>query len=227
MIKITNVIKKYGSDIILNIDELNFQPNEIVGITGNKEAGKTTLFSAILNLTNLDGGIIEINQIPVHNSQEWKEFTNAYLDNKHLIGYMTAMEYFDFIGNIKNYTPEETHNFIQTYRNFLNGELEDSQKFIRSLSKGDQAKIGILAALLGNPHVIVLDDPFKNLDSISQNQLKKIIKDHAKKYDTTFLISCQDQNLVTELCTRVVTLDKGKVVKDVVTKQTSKTFLEV
>ncbi len=227
MINITNVIKKYDSDVVLNIDELNFQPNEIVGITGTKGAGKTTLLSAILDLVKLDGGIIEINQIPVHHSQEWKEFTNAYLNNKHLIGYMTPFEYFEFIASLKNYTKEETHNFIQTYRTFLDNELEDSQKYIRSLSKENQKKVGILAALIGNPYVVVLDDPFINLDKNAQILLKKIIEDHATNNNTTFLISCQNADLLNELCTRIVTLDKGKIVDDMVTMNRSESFLAV
>ena len=93
MITLKNVIKKYSSNTVLDIQELTFGKGEIIGIVGNNGAGKTTMFSAILDLVRLSDGVIENNHFPVHHSEEWKEFTSAYLDDKFLIGYIVITSY--------------------------------------------------------------------------------------------------------------------------------------
>ena len=91
------------------------------------------------------------------------------------------------------------------------------KKYLRDLSKGNQKKVGVIAALLGDPKVVILDEPFANLDPSTQIRLKEIIKDLSKEKDTTVLVSSHDIQDVTEVCERIVLLEKGKVIKDIVT----------
>ena len=84
------------------------------------------------------------------------------------------------------------------------------KKYLRDLSKGNQKKVGVIAALLGDPKVVILDEPFANLDPSTQIRLKEIIKDLSKEKDTTVLVSSHDIQDVTEVCERIVLLEKGK-----------------
>ena len=88
---------------------------------------------------------------------------------------------------------------------------------MRDLSKGNQKKVGIIAAMMGNPKVIILDEPFANLDPTTQIRLKKIIKELTEAREITVLISSHDLTHVTEVCERIVVLEKGNIVKDIKT----------
>jgi len=97
---------------------------------------------------------------------------------------------------------------------------------LRDLSKGNQKKVGIVAALIGSPKVIILDEPFANLDPTTQIRLKKIIKDLTAQKETTILISSHDLIHITEVCERIVVLDKGDLVKDLMTSTATLAELE-
>ena len=99
------------------------------------------------------------------------------------------------------------------------------KKYIRDLSKGNQKKVGIVAALIGNPKVVVLDEPFANLDPTTQIRLKKIIKNLSQKDDVTVLVSSHDLQDVTEVSDRIVLLEKGMIIKDI--KKTQKTLKDL
>lgn len=90
----------------------------------------------------------------------------------------------------------------------------DKKKYIRDLSKGNQKKIGIVGTLLSNTPIVILDEPFANLDPTTQIRLKNLLKEEASATGKTFLISSHDLQHVTEVCERVVVLHKGKVVRD-------------
>ena len=89
------------------------------------------------------------------------------------------------------------------------------KKYLRDLSKGNQKKVGVVAALLGEPKVVVLDEPFANLDPSTQIRLKQMLKDLSKNKKTTILVSSHDIQDVTEVCERIVLLEKGKIIKAV------------
>ena len=94
--------KCYGSHVALDIDQYTLTGGEIVGLVGNNGAGKTTLFRLMLDLLKADEGHVCIGDIEVSRSEEWKEFTGAYLDESFLIDYLTPEEYFHFIGKMTN-----------------------------------------------------------------------------------------------------------------------------
>ena len=96
---------------------------------------------------------------------------------------------------------------------------------MRDLSKGNQKKAGIVGALIGKPDVILLDEPFANLDPTTQIRLKTLIEEEAEKNGTTFLISSHDLTHITGVCDRIVLLEKGKIIQDI--KTTSKTLNEL
>ena len=225
MIKAYSLSKEYRGEKVLNLPGLEIPKGELFGLIGNNGAGKTTFFSLLLDLIEATSGTIEINNIMVHQSEAWKPFISAFIDESYLIGYLTVEEYFYFLGSLRGKTTVEVDSWIKTYEPFFNGEILNQKKYLRDFSKGNQKKVGIVGALIGQPEVIVLDEPFANLDPTTQIRLKSLIKEEAMNNGTTFLISSHDLTHVTEVCDRIVLLDKGTVLKDI--KKTSSTLKEL
>ncbi len=225
MIQITNLEKTYNGTTVLNLPELNIEKGEIFGLVGNNGAGKTTLFSLVLDLIRASRGKVIINEIAVAKSEDWKELVAAYIDESFTIGYLTPDEYFEFIGELRGMNAKDVSNFLDDYKDFFKDEILEKKKFIRDLSKGNQKKVGVVGALMGNPEVIVLDEPFANLDPSSQYQLRNIIKEYAQQKEKTLLISSHDLDHVADVCSRIVILEKGEIVRDV--EKTDSTLAEL
>jgi ABC-2 type transport system ATP-binding protein len=226
MITITNLSKNYNGTTVLNIDHLEIPKGQSFGLVGNNGAGKTTLFSLLLDLIRPSSGNVFNNDITVSQSEEWKPFTASFIDESFLIGYLTPEEYFNFIGELRNRNKADVTTFLKDFEDFFNGEILNQKKYLRDLSKGNQKKVGIVAALIGDPKVIILDEPFANLDPTTQIKLKKLIRDLTESSEVTVLISSHDLIHVTEVCERIVVLDKGKVVNDIKTSEATLKELE-
>ncbi|WP_397364236.1 ABC transporter ATP-binding protein [Olleya sp. R77988] len=226
MITIENVSKKYGKAEVLNVASIDIPTGQSFGLVGNNGAGKTTLFNILLDLIRPTTGQIKNNNIVVSESEDWKNFTGSFIDESFLIGYLTPEEYFNFIGDLRGMNKADIKSFLSQFEEFFNGEIIGKKKYLRDLSKGNQKKAGIVAALIGNPEVIVLDEPFANLDPTTQIRLKKIIKDLAEKNGVTVLVSSHDLSHVTDVCERIVVLEKGQVIKDIKTSDATLKELE-
>jgi ABC-2 type transport system ATP-binding protein len=227
MIKATQLSKKYGGNTVLDIEALEIPKGQSFGLVGNNGAGKTTFFNLILDLINPTTGTIINNEIQVNKSEDWKPFTAAFIDESFLIGYLTPEEYFYFIGELRGMNKADIDTFLGQFSEIFNDEIIGKKKYLRDLSKGNQKKAGIVAALIGNPEVIVLDEPFANLDPTTQIRLKKLLKNLTKNSNATVLISSHDLGHVTEVCERIVVLDKGTIVKDLKTSEETLEELEV
>ena len=225
MIKIRNITKTYSKETVLKIDYLDINSGQTFGLVGNNGAGKTTLFSSLLDLIKPTTGEVLNNGINVRTSEDWKSFTSAFLDESFLISYLMPEEYFYFVGELRNFSKKQVDEFLKQFEDLFNGEILGGKKFIRDLSKGNQKKVGIVAALIGDPEVIILDEPFANLDPTTQIRLKKIIKTLSQKVGVTVLVSSHDLQDVTEVSDRIVLLEKGLVIKDI--KKTKKTLQDL
>ena len=225
MIKIRNITKTYSKETVLKIDYLDINSGQTFGLVGNNGAGKTTLFSVLLDLIKPTNGEVLNNGINVRTSEDWKSFTSAFLDESFLISYLMPEEYFYFVGELRNFSKKQVDEFLKQFEDLFNGEILGGKKFIRDLSKGNQKKVGIVAALIGDPEVIILDEPFANLDPTTQIRLKKIIKTLSQKVGVTVLVSSHDLQDVTEVSDRIVLLEKGLVIKDI--KKTKKTLQDL
>ncbi len=215
MIQITDLIKAYNKEIVLNISELTIEKGEIFGLVGNNGAGKTTMFNIVLDLITASKGQVLSKGINVRESEDWKDFTGAFIDESFLIGYLTAEEYFAFIAGLRRMSKSETAAFLGRFADFFNGEILGKKKFVRDFSKGNQKKVGIVAALMGKPEIVILDEPFANLDPSSQFKLRRLIKEFAQENGTTFLISDHTLENIADVSTRLIILEKGKIVRDV------------
>ncbi|MFT6699746.1 MAG: ABC-2 type transport system ATP-binding protein [Porticoccaceae bacterium] len=217
MIQTTQLSKKYGKAEVLHIESLEIPIGQSFGLVGNNGAGKTTLFNILLDLIRPTTGAITNNNIIVNQSEDWKTFTGSFIDESFLIGYLTPEEYFEFIGDLRGMNTADVAKFLAQFDEFFNGEIVGKKKYLRDLSKGNQKKAGIVAAMMGDPKVVILDEPFANLDPTTQIRLKILIKELTKNKEVTVLISSHDLTHVTEVCERIVVLDKGNVVKDIQT----------
>ncbi|MBE7641484.1 ATP-binding cassette domain-containing protein [Salegentibacter sp. BLCTC] len=226
MITATNLSKVYGGTKVLNIEHLDIPEGESFGLVGNNGAGKTTFFSLLLDLIQPTAGNIFNHEITVSQSEDWKPFTASFIDESFLIGYLTPEEYFYFVGELRGANKADIDSFLTNFEDFFHGEILGRKKYLRDLSKGNQKKVGIVAALIGNPKVVILDEPFANLDPTTQIRLKKIIKELMENREVTVLISSHDLIHVTEVCERIVVLDKGEVVKDIKTSEATLSELE-
>ena len=226
MISFTNVSKVYAKQAVLDILLLEIPKGQTFGLVGNNGAGKTTMFSCLLDLIKPSKGVVKNNNVNVRESEDWKSFTSAYLDESFLIGYLMPEEYFYFIGELRGVSKREVDRFLNQFVDLFNGEILKGKKYIRDLSKGNQKKVGIVAALIGEPEVIILDEPFANLDPTTQIRLKKIIKKLSQDRNITVLISSHDLQDVTEVSERIVLLEKGKIVRDIKTSKETLKELE-
>jgi ABC-2 type transport system ATP-binding protein len=218
MILANNLSKTYNNGVkVLNITNLEIPKGQSFGLVGNNGAGKTTFFSLLLDLIQPSTGSITNNGVQVNTSEDWKPFTSAFIDESFLIGYLTAEEYFYFIGDLRNQNKADVDALLKKHEEFFNGEILNSKKYLRDLSKGNMKKVGIIATLIGKPEVVILDEPFANLDPTTVNRLKKIIKELADDPNVTVLVSSHDLVHTVEVCNRIVALHLGEVVKDIQT----------
>ncbi len=226
MIQVNNLSKKYNTTTVLNIQELEIPKGQSFGLVGNNGAGKTTFFSLLLDLIEPTSGAIINHNVQVNTSENWKRFTGAFLDESFLIGYLTAEEYFYFIGELRGQNKADVDALLKKHEEFFNNEILNTKKYLRDLSKGNMKKVGIIATLIGNPEVVILDEPFANLDPTTVSRLKKIVKELAENPEITVLISSHDLQHTVEVCNRIVALNKGEVVKDIHTSEETLKELE-
>ncbi|REL39224.1 ATP-binding cassette domain-containing protein [Rhodohalobacter sp. SW132] len=214
MIKIEELTKTYGDGYVVNIPSLEIEKGECFGLVGNNGAGKTTLFQLILDLIRPTGGHVLFRGENVRQTEEWKLYVGSYLDEHMLLSFLTPDEYFETLRNIYSLTEGDLKEHLARFQDFFNGEITEKKKYIRELSKGNIKKVGIAAALIGNPEVVILDEPFENLDPTSQNRLKRVIQFEREQNGTTFLISSHDLSHVTDVCNRILLLENGEIRKD-------------
>lgn len=226
MITINNLSKVYETKKVLSIENLEFPKGQTIGLVGSNGAGKTTLFSLILDLIEPSSGFVSIDEEKVNESENWKNKVGAFIDETFLIGYLTPEEYFYFLGELRGQSKANVDEFLKNFTDFFNGEILNAKKYIRDLSKGNMKKVGIIGTLIGTPAIIILDEPFANLDPSTQIKLKNLIRDWSQNSDSTFLISSHDLAHTTEVCERIVVINKGELVRDIQTSRETLRDLE-
>ena len=217
MIQVSQLKKSYNGITVLDIEGISIPQGESFGLVGNNGAGKTTFFRLILDLIEPSAGEVLVDSEKVVRNDSWKTKVGSFLDEGFLIDFLTPEEYFSFVGKLYGKSESDVQSFLESIKDFFNAEILGTKKLIRDFSKGNQKKIGIAAALIGEPKILILDEPFTALDPSSQIRLKRFLTDLQQEFNMTMLISSHDLNHVTEVCKRIVILEQGRVVKDLQT----------
>ena len=208
-IQLNNLKKCFGEHTAVDIPHFTIDNGQMVGLVGNNGAGKTTLFRLMLDLSKATEGNVLIDDIDPAKSEDWKLQTGAFIDNSFLIDFLTAEEYFEFVGKVSGMTREQVAERLKTFETFMGDEIMGQKKYIRDFSAGNKQKIGIVAALL------ILDEPFNFLDPSSQNQLKRILTEFNRSTGSTVIVSSHNLQHTVDISTRVALLEKGKIIEDI------------
>lgn len=215
MIEISNLRKSFGEKCACDIPQLSIGSGEIIGLVGNNGAGKTTLFRLILDLLKPDSGNVTLDGIDVQQSEDWKTFTGAYIDNGFLIDFLTPEEYFEFIAKVVSISKEELTERTAAFEQFTGGEVFGRNALIRNLSAGNKQKVGIISALITRPKLLILDEPFNFLDPSSQNHLKHIIEEYREATGATIIISSHNLTHTIDISTRILLMEQGEIKRDI------------
>ena len=213
-IKIQNLVKQYGKNTVLDIPELTIGSGELIGLVGNNGAGKTTLMRLILDLIEATEGYVETDGQRVSEDVTWKEFTGSFIDGRFLIDFYTPEEYFNFIARAYNIDKDTLDSRLEHYQGLMHDEILGTKKYLRQFSEGNRQKTGIIGAMLINPKVLILDEPFNYLDPTSQITVAKLIRQMNEQLGTTVIISSHNLSFVSEISTRILLLEKGVVIKN-------------
>ena len=214
-IQLNNLKKCFGEHTAVDIPHFTIDNGQMVGLVGNNGAGKTTLFRLMLDLSKATEGNVLIDDIDPAKSEDWKLQTGAFIDNSFLIDFLTAEEYFEFVGKVSGMTREQVAERLKTFETFMGDEIMRQKKYIRDFSAGNKQKIGIVAALLSSPQLVILDEPFNFLDPSSQNQLKRILTEFNRSTGSTVIVSSHNLQHTVDISTRVALLEKGKIIEDI------------
>ena len=214
-IQLNNLKKCFGEHTAVDIPHFTIDNGQMVGLVGNNGAGKTTLFRLMLDLSKATEGNVLLGDIDPAKSEDWKLQTGAFIDNSFLIDFLTAEEYFEFVGKVSGMTREQVAERLKTFETFMGDEIMGQKKYIRDFSAGNKQKIGIVAALLSSPQLVILDEPFNFLDPSSQNQLKRILTEFNRSTGSTVIVSSHNLQHTVDISTRVALLEKGKIIEDI------------
>lgn len=227
-IVIENLKKTFGDKTAVDISRYEIESGQMLGLVGNNGAGKSTLFRLILDLVKADAGRVlmqpssdELCQglargtVDVSSTEEWKDWTGAFVDESFLIDYLTPDEYFQFIGRISGRTQEDVDAFLAGHEQFMAGEVTGQKKLIRNLSAGNKQKVGIIGAMLLQPKVLILDEPFNFLDPSSQSAIKRLLREYNVQTGATILVSSHNLQHTVDICPRIALLEHGVIIRDI------------
>lgn len=212
MIEIKNVSKTYNNNIkAINNLNLKINDGEIVGFIGLNGAGKTTAIKMMTGILQPDIGTIKINGYDiVKDSLEAKQIIGYIADSPDMFLKLTGMEFINFIANIYKVPLDVRKKRIKEFGERF-GLSDVLDKPMQSYSHGMRQKIMVVAALVHDPDVWILDEPLIGLDPTSAFELKKMMREHADKGNSVFF-STHVLEVAEKLCDKIAIIDKGKVV---------------
>ena len=220
------LVKRFGDSFTLSIPQLVVEDGAAFGLVGNNGAGKTTFLRLALDLLRPDEGHVALGGARVDEGDDWKTRASAHLDDSFLIDFLTPDEFLSFVGSTYDLDADTVEQRLAPYRDFFTDDvLGQHARYIRDLSTGNAKKVGVVAALLPRPDLLILDEPFANLDPRSQIQLKDLLRRRRTEHGTTMVISSHDLLHVTDVCERIAVLDEGCIARDEpTTEETLKTL---
>ena len=220
-IQISSLKKIFGDKTAVDIPSFTIHDGDLLGLVGNNGAGKTTLFRLLLDLVKADEGNLTLNGIDPTENEDWKTVTGAYIDEGFLIDFLTPEEYFEFIAKVNDIDKPTLADRLKYVETLMAGEIMNQKKLIRDFSAGNKQKIGIISALINQPQLLILDEPFNFLDPSSQNTLKRLLVDYNKQTGATILISSHNLQHTIDISSRIALMEKGAIIKDLPNSEAS------
>ena len=212
MLKIEHFTKKYGDTKAVDDLCLHIQPGEIYGFIGHNGAGKTTTLKAVSGIMNFDEGEITINGHSVVNEPlECKKVTAYIPDNPDLYEFMTGIQYLNFIADIFGVSSDTRADRIREYSQLFDLERSLANP-ISSYSHGMKQKLAVISALIHEPKLILMDEPFVGLDPVASHNLKQIMRKICDNGGAIFF-STHVLEVAEKLCDKVAIIKAGKLIK--------------
>ena len=212
MLKIEHLTKIYGDKKAVNDVSLHINKGEIYGFIGHNGAGKTTTIKSVCGILQFEEGEIYIDGVSVKENPILAKSKIAYIpDNPDLYEFMTGIQYLNFIADIFKVEAIERQDKIRKYADLF--ELtEDLAQPISAYSHGMKQKLAIISALIHNPKLVIMDEPFVGLDPKASHLLKEIMKDLCSKGSAIFF-STHVLEVAEKLCDKVAIIKGGKLIK--------------
>ncbi len=211
IVEVSNVVKTFGD--VRAVDGLSFvvKPGEIFGLLGPNGAGKTTTVKLILGLLELDAGDITVfDLLPSTDEMAIKQRIGYVSEEPLIYKSMTPKELFDFTSSIRRLNPEDTTAKLQRYLESLEAE-QYYDKLIATLSRGNKQKMQVIAALLHEPKLLIMDEPLTGLDAKSAKVVKEILELHAENGGSV-IFSTHILEVAEDVCDRICIINEGKAV---------------
>ncbi len=212
MLRITNLTKTYGDKRAVDNLSLHIQPGEIYGFIGHNGAGKTTTIKACCGILDFDGGDIYVDGVSVRENPLSCKAKTAYIpDNPDLYDFMSGIQYLQFVADIFGVSKAARQEAIDKYADMfsLTGDLAQP---IGSYSHGMKQKLAVISALLHEPRLIIMDEPFVGLDPKASHILKEIMRDICNRGGAIFF-STHVLEVAEKLCDKVAIIKDGRLIK--------------
>ena len=221
MITVNNLCKSYGKKEVLKKINLTINNGDIYAFVGSNGAGKTTTIKAMLGILPFDSGDILYDGISIKDNPLQIKQKLAYIpDNPDIYEHLTGLEYLSFIADMYDADEINKSKLIKKYSEML--EISDNlNDKIGSYSHGMKQKIVIISALIHNPEVIIMDEPFVGLDPVSTHKLKEIMHDLTKEGKIIFF-STHVLDVAEKLCNKIAIIKNGKILTEGTMKEITK-----
>lgn len=208
-IRIENVAKRYNDTFTLEDISFSLSDGDILGVVGPNGAGKTTLINLLAGIYEKDAGNIFYYNIPfTKNAIALKKRLGILPEKLGLFKQLRGEEYLYFIARLYGLSETKTIKHMEELFHFINME-DDKRKFIHQYSIGMKKKIALSAVLIHSPDIIIMDEPFENIDPISLKNINNVIKKMAH-HGATVVITSQILQSIEKLCSDVLIIDEGK-----------------
>ena len=211
VVSVTNLFKSFGTVMAVNDITFEVKPGEIFGLLGPNGAGKTTTVKQILGLLEQERGEIKVFGLdPNKDDVEIKRNIGYVSEDPLIYKSMTPRMLFNFIASIRGMDEAETTKKLQYYFESLEA-VEYYDKLVATLSRGNKQKMQVIAALIHDPQLLIMDEPLTGLDAKSAKVVKEILELH-KERGGSVIFSTHILEVAEEMCDRIAILDKGKII---------------
>lgn len=210
MIHIEHLHKSIGLTSILNDVSLHIREGEVVGLLGPNGAGKSTLMKVLTGLWKADSGVVNVCGIDVPAQPDEVHAHIGYLPEQNpLYADMYVREYLMFIARMRGQTAQRSNSAAVEHLIDRVGLTPQADKRIRTLSKGYKQRVGLAAAMIGDPEILILDEPTTGLDPNQLEDIRALIRELGKQH--TVILSTHILQEVSAICNRVIIISQGQV----------------